>query len=155
MKTLLSPSVLRLAFRGVGFKVAAAATVGVALTSAISLASVSARTAAHDFTQADVDAIVAQIRTVSSDTFYVRLPTFSARGVVNGSRLYGSLPIAYVRRMASAQNVVLNEDANIMGLVMDPNNASQMSSGAKSERAALAIEAVLANITPNTYQFLR
>src|SRR5689334_5259387 len=100
MKQLLSRNIVRHA----GFK-AAAATVGLALTSAISFASVSARTPTHDFTQADVDAIVAQIRQVPTDTFYIRLPTFSVRGTVNGSRLYGTLPIAYVRRMASVQNV--------------------------------------------------
>ena len=151
MKQLLSRNIVRHA----GFKVAAAATVGLALTSAISFASVSARTTTHDFTQADVDAIVAQIRQVPTDTFYIRLPTFSPRGGVNGSRLYGTLPIAYVRRMASVQNVVLNEQSNIMGLVMDPNTEAGMASGEKSQRVAFAIDAVLADITPGSYQFLK
>ncbi|RKG97132.1 hypothetical protein D7X32_33750 [Corallococcus carmarthensis] len=146
---------MRRASRHVGFKAAVGVTLGVALTSAISFASVSARTPTHDFTQADVDAIVAQIRQVSPDTFYIRLPTFSPRGGVNGSRLYGSLPLAYVQRMATAQSVVLNEEANIMGLVMDPNTAAGQASGAKSERVAFAIDAVLADITPGSYQFLK
>lgn len=156
MKHFSLPAFARLALRGASFKVAAVATVGVALTSAISFASVSTRTTlTHDFTQADVDGIVAQIRTVSPDTFYIRVPTFTIRGQVSGSRVYGSLPITHVRRMASVQNVVLNETGNIMGLVMDPGNASQMSSGASSTRVALAIDSILANVTPNTYQFLR
>ncbi|MFB1485305.1 hypothetical protein [Corallococcus sp. RDP092CA] len=155
MKQLLSPDIARRAFRHAGVKVAAVATAGLALTSAISFASVSARTRPHDFTQADVDAIVAQIRQVPTDTFYVRLPTFSPRGGVNGSRLYGTLPIAYVRRMASAQNVVLNEEANIMGLVMDPNTEAGQASGAQSQRVAFAIDAILADITPGSYQFLK
>ncbi|RYZ37880.1 MAG: hypothetical protein EOO71_26295 [Myxococcaceae bacterium] len=155
MKQFVSPSFMRGALRGAGFKVAVVATVGVALTSAISFASVSARTAPHDFTQSDVDAIVGQIRQVDPSTFYIRVPTFSVRGQVNGSRLYGTLPISYVRRMASVQNVVLREDANIMGLVMNPNDASQMGSGASSTRVALALDSILSDITPNTYQFLR
>ncbi|NPC68993.1 MULTISPECIES: hypothetical protein [Corallococcus] len=136
-------------------KVAVIATVGLALSSAISFASVSARTPTHDFTQADVDAIVAQIRQVPTDTFYIRLPTFSPRGGVNGSRLYGTLPLAYVRRMASVQHVALDEQSNIMGLVMDPNTEAGMASGEKSRRVALAIDAVLADVTPASYQFLR
>jgi hypothetical protein len=151
MKQFLSRSALR----GAGFKAAAVAAVGVALTSAIGFASVSARTPTHDFTQTDVDRIIAQIRTVPESTFYIRVPTFSTRGGINGSRLYGSLPISQVRRMASSQNVVLNEDANVMGLVMDPNDASQMASSAQSRRVAVAIDAILADITPSSYQFLR
>ncbi|NOK36418.1 hypothetical protein [Corallococcus exercitus] len=155
MKQLLSSSGLRRVSRHVGFKAAAVVTVGVALTSAISFASVSTRTPTHDFTQADVDAIVAQIRLVPSDTFYIRLPTFSPRGGVNGSRLYGTLPLAYVRRMASVQNVVLDVNANVMGLVMDPNTEAGMASGETSQRVGLAIDSVLADITPGSYQFLK
>jgi len=153
MKTSSSPRFVHHALHGAGFKLTALFAVGVGLASAISLASVS-RTVSRDFTPADVDAILAEVQRLRPSEYNLRLPKF-VRGQWAGTETYGTMPITQVQRLATSRNVMLNLDSNIIGLVMDPNDASQMASGARATNVPVALDNILQNISINRYQYLR
>lgn len=91
--------------------------------------SATAQTTERSITPAQVSQVEQALRGVDPSLYRINLPVFQ-RGKVVGNRTYGSLPLAQVRQVASAQRINLAEKGNLQ-LVMDPNAAGQ-SSGANT-----------------------
>jgi hypothetical protein len=130
----------------------------------------SAQTRQRQFTPQDVTAIVNTLRDSDPKIYAIRLPVFLGDRIV-GSRLYGSLPMREVERLADSLRVPLRTDANVIA-VFDPRDAGDDSGGGggggdgggpgshiNTQSAAWSLadrtRVLLTDIDVSAYQFLR
>lgn len=131
----------------------------------------------HSFTQQDVIRIEKALQGTDPSTYRLILPAF-ANGRVVGSKTYGSLTMAQVRRVASRHRLTIPERGT-MQLVMD-NNAAGESSGesttnpdpgpgpdpnpenteagmqpTRGDKLARLLDAIVRNIDQKQYVFLK
>ena len=140
-----------------------------AVLAAVGVAGISTAedTEGRQFTEKDVELILAELREVDPATYHIRLPMFYD-GRVTDTKTYGALPITEVQRIAKALNVELNETGNIL-TVLDSYNDGDKGGGGGSQPTgpgshinadsgtdlSSRIEVLLKEIDQNEYQFLR
>jgi hypothetical protein len=108
----------------------------------------------QSFTEADVKAILEELRGVDPRTYFIRLPTYRY-GRLYGSATYGSLPITEVRRVASLLDVKLDESANVITAFESGCDSSMQPAAATGQDLGDRIGTILSAIDSSQYQFLR
>lgn len=114
-----------------------------------------ALTLTRGWTEADVTAVLTELRGVDPSTYRVTLPTFT-RGVVTGQATYGRLPLSEVEATAVRLNVRLQPGANLVAARTCGGGAgSHTESQSPGTDLTRRLDTILASINQNEFQFLR